>query len=122
MKKQQKFSTWLVDAAIQKERTLNEKRRKEMLERISKVLGKLSRSINFDEAYIFGSVTKKDRFRKNSDVDIGFVGLSGDDVIRAIALLSQWLGIDVDVIQMEGHRLVGNIQGGIKWKKEKKSY
>mgnify|MGYP001591727120 CR=1 FL=1 len=121
-KKKQKFSTWLVDQAIQRRRSLNEDLRRKMLERISESLNKLSMSIRFEKAYIFGSVAKKGQFREGSDVDIGFVGLEPENEIRTVAMLSDLLGIDVDVVLLEGHRLAQKIMRGILWKKPKRKF
>jgi len=60
------------------------KRKKERedlrLQAIAKIMitiDRLGGEIAFDEAYLFGSVTKPFRFLESADIDIGFVGLDG---------------------------------------------
>lgn len=65
---------------------------------------------------MFGSIVKPYGFRKESDIDIGFMGLRDEDFFRAMSFVSGELGADVDVIQLESHRLALKIrQEGLKW-------
>lgn len=113
----EKFSTKLVDKAIKRSEEKAEARRHEVIGQIFAVLKRMAGNIVFKEAYIFGSITKKGHFGSASDIDIGFTGLRDEDVVPVIAFLSGELERDVDVVQLEGHRLAGYIREGIKWKK-----
>lgn len=114
----ERFSTHLLDQAIAEERERRERRRKERLTAVLEALDRLSRQISFEEAYIFGSLAKRERFFGDSDVDIAFVGLRDEDFFQAIAFLSQELETEVDLLQLEGHPRRGKIiQEGIRWKK-----
>jgi len=118
-----KFSTHLLDEAIAKKKADDEKARLQYLEKVFAALCKLSKEIDFKEAYIFGSLAKPFSFSPGaggfggcSDIDIGFAGLRDEDFFKAAAFLSSELEIDVDVVQLEGHRLEEKIKReGIKW-------
>lgn len=106
------------------ERKLKQKRqeaehlRLDMLEKLRKALAKIALEIQFDEAYIFGSITRPGRFGKESDIDVGFLGLQDEDFFRMMSRLSMELEWEVDVIQLEGHRLAEKIKReGIRWTK-----
>ena len=113
------FSTWLLDRALVREGEEREAQRQKQMTLVSKALNALSQLFSFDQAYIFGSLAKPNRFFKDSDVDIAFVGLKDEDFFQAIAFLSRELGRDVDVLQLEEHPLRDKIvREGIKWKKD----
>jgi len=91
-----------------------------ILKRVFLALELLVQEIAFSDVYLFGSVTKKGGFKKTSDIDIAFDGLKGGDVIRAAARLSRALGVDVDVVSLEGCRLAGMIRKkGVRWKRKR---
>lgn len=115
----QKFSTHLVDKVIAESQERREQQRVEKLAVLLTALNQLSTRMPFQEAYIFGSLTKPYQFSVDSDIDIGFVGLRDEDFFRAMAFLSHELGTEVDILQLEGHRLRQKvIKGGIHWKRE----
>lgn len=82
--------------------------RNETVKRIHDALKELSKKIHFKNAYIFGSILKP-YFSDESDIDIAFEGLKNEDFFKAMAFLADYLGRDVDVIQIEGHRLKDKI-------------
>lgn len=105
------------------EKKLEEKRwqreclRIETLTRLKEALQKSP--IPFDAAYIFGSVTKPGKFYEASDIDIGFLGLKDEDFFAMVSYLTLELERDVDVVQLENHRLREKIQmEGIRWTRE----
>ena len=113
-----KFSTCVLERALAEERERREQWRREMLSQVQKALEALSRQISFEEAYIFGSAAKPHRYFEGSDLDIAFVGLRDEDFFKASAFLSRELGIEVDVLQLEGHTLKEKIlKEGIRWKR-----
>lgn len=113
------FSTHLVDQARQRKREEREKARLAYIRRVAQSLDALSELVSFREAYIFGSLTKAGSFRPGvSDVDIAIAGLRDEDFFKAASFLSRELGIEVDLIQLEGHRLEPEIKKeGLKWTK-----
>ena len=79
----------------------------------------LGGEIAFDEAYLFGSVSKPFRFSESSDIDIGFVGLDNRHFFKVMSYLSEETGHDVDIVQIEDHRLADKIKrGGVRWRRQ----
>jgi predicted nucleotidyltransferase len=117
--KLQGFSTHLLDQAIRDRKEAREKQRLDLLRDALWALDKLTHQIAFDEAYLFGSITKPYHFSNASDLDIGFIGLKDEDFFRAIAFLSRELGTEVDVVQLEGYRMAEKIKKeGKRWRRE----
>lgn len=117
--KREGFSTHLLDEAIKARRKEGEIRRLDLLKRALLSLDRLSREIPFDEAYLFGSITRPYHFFSNSDLDIGFIGLKDANFFRAMAFLSRELDVDVEIIQLEGHKMAERIKKeGIRWRKK----
>ena len=117
--KSQGFSTHLLDRAIRARREASERKRLELLEEALLSLGRLSKVIAFEEAYLFGSITKPFYFSGRSDIDIGFNGLKDENFFRAMAFLSDELGTEVDIVQLESYRMAGRIKKeGIRWRRE----
>lgn len=118
MERKEGFSTHLLDRALARERERREQRRQERQAEVFEALGKLSQWVSFEQAYVFGSLAKPYRFFGDSDVDIAFVGLRNEDFFKAIAILTRELGVEVDVLQLEGHPRREMIVGeGIRWKR-----
>ncbi|MBT9173829.1 MAG: hypothetical protein DDT21_02235 [Syntrophomonadaceae bacterium] len=109
----------LVERAIAKKNQLQEQQRLRLLASAMQALDKLAAKVSFTEAFIFGSAAKPFGFNEQSDLDIGFYGLRDQDYFAAMAFLSRETGLDnVDIIQLEGHRLADKIlKEGIPWKK-----
>ena len=113
------FKTGLLDEVIEKKKKDREDLRLHMIEKILTAIDRLGGEIAFDEAYLFGSVTKPFRFFENSDIDIGFVGLDNSHFFKAMSYLSEETGHDVDIVQLEDHRLVDKIKrGGVRWRRK----
>lgn len=96
--------TALLDKYRSKKKQRTELLRAEMLSKIKAALSALSEEISFEAAYVFGSILRSS-FSEDSDIDIAFTGLADKDFFKAMAFLSSILERDVDVIQLEGHRL-----------------
>lgn len=111
-----RFSTALIDETINRKRKEREAARLQLIKRLFDILERLSKKVSFDEAYLFGSVTKPHRFAELSDIDVGFIRLKDEDFFKTIAFISNEIGLEVDVIQMEGHRLADKVKReGIRW-------
>ena len=79
----------------------------------------MSKIVYFEEAYIFGSILKPGRFYNDSDIDIAVKGLKNQDFFLFMARLSDALGKDVDILQLEKHRLKDKIiKEGLLWKRQ----
>lgn len=112
------FSTHLLDRALARKRERREQRRQERLDAVFRALDRLSWLVSFQDAYVFGSLARPYGFFDGSDVDVAFVGLKNDDFFRAMSFLGQELGMEVDVLQLEGNRLREKImREGVRWKK-----
>lgn len=110
------YATPLLDAAIEREKKEREELRKLLLGKVFDVLALMNKAFPFQEAYIFGSISKPFNFTERSDVDIAFVGLDDKHFFQAMSFLSGELGVSVDIVQLENHRLAEKIRKeGIKW-------
>lgn len=114
------WSTHILDNALAKKKHEREQLRMQLLAASLQALDKLSQLIKFDQAYVFGSVSRTQGFDEHSDLDIAFAGLQDEDFFTAMSFLSREVGLDeVDVVQLEGHRLASTIvKEGIPWKKK----
>ncbi len=83
------------------------------------VLNTISNEVAFKKAYIFGSILKKKKFYYDSDVDIAVSGLKDEDFFRFMSHISDMLNREIDVVQLENHRLRDKvIKEGLLWKKQ----
>ncbi len=106
-----------VREAIEEKRNKNEQLRKKILSNIFDALDKLYKMVNFDEAFLFGSVTNPYSFYETSDIDIGFLNLKDEDFFLSISFLSEVIGRDVDILQLESTRRLKEriLKDGIRW-------
>ena len=110
---------FLLDEVIEKNRKRHEELRLWVIEKILTAIDKLSEEIAFQEAYLFGSVTKPFRFSERSDIDIGFIELDNRHFFKVMSYISEEAGRDVDIVQLEDHRLAAKIKrGGIPWRRK----
>lgn len=91
----------MLEIVIAEEAEKKERARLETLKLIVKVLGELRREAVFRKAYIFGSLVKPHMYTPQSDVDVAFEGLETGKLFYAVAFLSEKIGRDVDVIELE---------------------
>lgn len=111
--------TYLLDKVLQRKSIERERLRLASIEKAKKILKEMSKSIAFEKVYLFGTITKPYRFSEESDIDIAFVGLKDEDFFSALAYLSRNLGRDVDILQLEKHRLREKIiKEGIVWTRQ----
>ena len=113
------FQTTLLDEVIEKNRSRQEEVRLLVIEKILAAIDKLSEEIALKEAYLFGSVTKPFGFSEGSDIDIGFIELDDGHFFKVMSHISEAAGRDVDIVQLEDHRLAAKIKkGGIRWRRK----
>jgi hypothetical protein len=113
------YATTILDEVIEKKRRDQEELRLHMMGKIQTALDRLSREIAFEEEYLFGSITKPFRFSERSDIDIGFIGLDDRYFFRVMYCISEEIGRDVDIVQLEDHRLADKIKRqGTRWKRK----
>ena len=90
--------------------------RKDIIVKIQEAFSELEKTLHFKEVYLFGSVLTP-YFSEDSDIDIAFSGLKNNDFFKAMRLLSDYTGRDIDIVQLESHRLKGKIiKEGVKIK------
>ena len=111
----------LIDRIIEKQRADRENERKQVFSSLKEILGELAPRYDFSDAYIFGSVVRAGRFRRDSDVDIAVFSLKDQHFFRLMSEVSSRLERDVDLYQME--RVSGRLrrkieEGGVLWKRE----
>jgi predicted nucleotidyltransferase len=106
------FKTTLLDQHLRKKRRKNEKLRQEMLQRVLDLLPQLAARYGFNRAYVFGSLVKRGRFRKNSDVDIAIEGLNNENY------LNLW---PISPIQSGGKSMLFNLKNTACKSKSKKA-
>lgn len=110
---------FLLAEVIEKNRERQEEVRLRIIEKILTAIDRLSEEIAFKEAYLFGSVTKPFRFSEKSDIDVGFIGLDNRHFFKVMSYISEEAGRDVDIVQLEDHRLAAKIKkGGIRWRRK----
>ncbi len=108
----------LIKEIYRKKADERERLRKRVLEEVFRAIDKLSRGVRFEEAYIFGSVTRPYQFGESSDIDIAFKGLDRDKLFSTIGFLSNELKRDVNVVPIEDlHFKDKLLREGIRWKR-----
>lgn len=118
MPKMASFSTHLLDQVLAERRAVHEALRQEVLRRTLGALEELADHVPFSEAYLFGSVIQPYRFTPDSDVDVAFVGLNDEYFFQAMVFLTERLGRDVDVVQLERVPFAERIKKeGLRWSK-----
>lgn len=116
---EKQFKTQKIKEAYQRKDAEREKLRIKTLQEVCNILGKLSEEIQFEAAYIFGSVLKENRFSEYSDVDIAFLGLDRDELFYVTGYISGKIGRDVNIIHLEDISFKDKIlREGFQWKNE----
>ena len=90
-----------------------------MINKILNALPELSEKYGFEQASLFGSLIRKGRFTKKSDIDIAVSGLPNEVYFKLLCELAEFLGREVDLVEIERLRFSEKIlKGGIVWKKQ----
>ncbi len=112
-----------VDIKKEESKKRLEQMRKKMLSELDQTLSDLYREVKFEEAIVFGSITRRYCFKRNSDIDVAFRGLSDEDFFQTMAYLSERMKRNVDIIQLEKPCRFKEkiVDSGIKWSEPKKS-
>jgi len=113
------MGTWeTIRKIYEKKREEREELRRRMIRKVLKALDRLSENVEFEEAVIFGSIVKPFCFTELSDVDVAFKGLERDKLFYAAAFLSDEIGRDVDVVELESIRFADRItREGLRWRR-----
>ena len=110
---------YLWHKSILKKQADQEKKRVAVLLQVKEALNSLEKKYQWDEAYLFGSLTMEGRFRQNSDIDIAVLGLKKNDYYKFIGEISDRLNKRVDVVLLEECSFAHFIKKkGIKWNRK----
>lgn len=92
------FPTSIFDEALAQRRLTNEKERLRLLQVMLGWLVENAGAYGFESGYVFGSVTKVDRFTQDSDVDVAVeTGVSGGTDAKGYKVLWQIFCRDIFV-------------------------
>ena len=87
-----------------------------VLKKINNALKSLEKKYYWDEAYLFGSVAQKGKFKRNSDIDIAISGLNKLEHYSFTGEISELLDKLVDVVLLEECIFAQSIkEKGLKW-------
>nr|MDQ2995940.1 nucleotidyltransferase domain-containing protein [Chloroflexota bacterium] len=76
-----------------------------------------------EQAWVFGSVTRPNRFVAHSDIDLALTEDSNMRQFQIIAMLSLWLDRDVDVILLDDCPFADKItREGIQWTQSRSAH
>ena len=97
-----------------------ERQRLQTVDEVNQAIEQLNRIYQWEDIYLFGSITQPEQFSKRSDIDIGIQGLDKLLHYRFTADLSELLEREVDVVRLEDCSFMETIKKrGIRWKKPK---
>jgi len=92
------FDTHLLDEALLRRADALEHDRQTTLARITTMLEQLGAPYGIERAWIFGSVTRPNRFTQHSDVDIAVETINPNDLLDALSAFSNYLEREVDLV------------------------
>ena len=110
------FTTSKLDQILGDRSLQNERERQGLLRKVMKWLDEYGWQHGIQTAYIFGSLTRPQRFHQNSDIDIAVEQINPDDFFSVISLISEATEREVDVIELNKCHFANRIrQSGILW-------
>lgn len=112
------FPTHKLDKILCDRRLKLEEKRQKTLSKIITWLEENADTYNIKKAYIFGSVTKPNKFRETSDIDIAIEEMKPESFFLLISLLMEVMERDVDLILLNKCHFAHRIrEQGILWTK-----
>lgn len=116
MKNQSK--TYLLDEALIRRKKALEEERQVTVKLVKQWLEVNGRQYGIQQAYLFGSLIRPNRFQKTSDVDLAVESINPEQMFMAMTALAEAVGREVDLIELSkcpfAHRIR---QEGILWTK-----
>ena len=110
--------TYLLDEAIVRRKQALEQERQATLEQVKQWLAVNGKRYGIEQAYLFGSLVRANRFTKQSDVDLAVESIEPEHLFMAMSALAEAVGREVDLIELSkcpfAHRIR---QEGILWTK-----
>lgn len=95
------FDTSLRDKAVRQAKERREQSRLHVIRATESALSELAAAAGIREVYLFGSVTRPQGFRDESDVDMAVASTVRDPVALA-AKLSRRIGREVHIVELDG--------------------
>ncbi|MFW5988514.1 MAG: nucleotidyltransferase family protein [bacterium] len=86
---------------IEKQKKDEKKLFKMLNKKARKAAKKLGQEFNIERVYLFGSLTNKNKFSLNSDIDLAVKGLDPVKFLEAWGVLEDYLNYDFDLVQFE---------------------
>jgi hypothetical protein len=112
------FQTHLLDEALIRQKEALEQERQKILKQVQQWLEANGNQYGVDQAYLFGSLIRPNRFTKQSDVDLAVELIDPEFLFLAMTALVETTGREVDLIELSkcpfAHRIR---QEGILWTK-----
>jgi predicted nucleotidyltransferase len=94
------FNTSYLDKALKEKRLRLEQERQILLQQTLHWLDEFGLKYGIRQAYIFGSVTRPNKFHDQSDIDIAVEQINAEDFFSVIGFISEALARDVDVVPL----------------------
>jgi predicted nucleotidyltransferase len=113
------FPTPILDRALADRRQYNEQQRLATCHLVLAWLDTVGRQYGIERAYLFGSLTRPNRFTECSDVDVAVESIDSESFFEAMAKLSEQVERDVDLVELSKCPFADRIrQQGIVWNQE----
>lgn len=110
------FPTTYLDRVLEKKRSQLEKERQNLLEKVIYWLDRYGLKYGIKRAYVFGSITKLNRFSTRSDIDIAVEMTNMEYFFSLGGWLSEVTGREVDIIPIQQCHFANRIrETGIQW-------
>jgi len=110
---------YILDKVIEEKKTKAELVRKEILVSVFTVLEHASQRFGFKRAYIFGSISKKNKWSEPSDFDIAIEGIDPTMYFKLKVFLEDELDMEIDLSDLKDiHFRDKVIKEGILWEKK----
>lgn len=110
------FNTSYLDKALKEKRLRLEQERQSLLQQTLHWLDEFGLKYGIKKAYIFGSVTRPDKFHAQSDIDIAVEQINAEDFFSVIGFISEALARDVDIVPLNQCHFAHRIrEQGIVW-------
>ena len=110
------FKTHLLDEALIRRKEALEQERQTTLQQVKQWLAVNGKRYGIEQAYIFGSLIRPNRFTKQSDVDLAVESIEPEHLFLAMTALAETIGREVDLIELSkcpfAHRIR---QEGVLW-------
>ena len=113
-----KFQTYILDKVLIEQKEALERERQKILNQVQHWLQINSKKYGIEQAYIFGSLIRPNRFTEESDVDLAVESIEPEHMFVAMTALVEATAREVDLVELSkcpfAHRIR---QEGILWTK-----